>query len=303
MGGFVLGGLLSGVGDAMVSQAEQMRADALLRAEQLRADAKLKEERVYQEGQLAEKREYLEGQATIKQGRDEATAEAERRFKAEQSTLKRENALDVARIKGTGLLSGVSASTGASSPGVTAQGVVPPGETALGAVEDATGPTNWLKESWNIVTGPFRDDLPWPGVAEAKQRLKVFNTELKKAFHNEGKGPTDYEQKLLADFMVDPKAFWSDPERARSHLLVIRDYMVNKRNLKQQTLSEGGITKKEGGNLANEIKAIERAIALLGVDFSKMSLDELESIDETALTPAQLKAAEARHIELSHGKQ
>lgn len=174
----------------------------------------------------------------------------------------------------------------------------------VGVIEQGTGPVSQVQQAVSDVIGPFVDGALFPETTRAKAAIRNFNQTAKISLINSDRFPV-YEQKIVAELLPDPAAFFTDPDAERAKLLQLREFLTSKQSLNEHSIESGKITLDEVGRLSNQNASIERVLGFMGTPssgISGMTIKQLQGLDMESMTDDELTKASERWEELSRGQ-
>lgn len=130
------------------------------------------------------------------------------------------------------------------------------------AAEEGTGPFAAARQFANRTIGPFVEGQPFPETQEARQKLRIFNQQIKQSLTANPRNPVA-ELKTIQGFLPDPDTVFTDPEGERQNLRDLKNFLSRRRELNQQQLEEAFIPDRERERLAEQNAQIEQAMALM----------------------------------------
>ena len=96
----------------------------------------------------------------------------------------------------------------------------------------------------------------------SKQKVRVFNQVVKKAFINNPRFPK-FEQELIKELLPDTKAWGVDPEAAIEDVNVMYDTLVQLMKIKERVAGRPNVTLNRKAELSDQMNSIQEVLHLI----------------------------------------
>ena len=147
-----------------------------------------------------------------------------------------------------------------------------PTKTKLeGDVEKGIGPFANIQAGISNFIGPFMEGAVFKDTTDSRQSLKIFAQTAKTALVNNPKFPVA-EQNIVRELLPDVDKFFIDPDRSRSDLAKMKEFLIDSRESKTKELGRGKITSDRKGDLTDQISRIEELLTLMETPAEKEAI-------------------------------
>lgn len=182
--------------------------------------------------------------------------------------------------------------TQAAAPGETTTPVSVPGDAAITAEElkRGTGPLSGTLQFFNKVLGGFVPGTIAPKTAEAKQKIGLFNQNLKTRFIANPRFPVA-EQNLVKPLLLGDE-FFDDPDLNPQRLLTIRDTLENLKQGKQAAIDAGIISADQKKLFTDQINDLN--ISLNDIPSREELGAKTATVDITPLQVGRMSTGQAQ---------
>jgi len=131
------------------------------------------------------------------------------------------------------------------------------------SVEVGVGPLNIAKEKIANLVGPFWKGALYKDTTNARQALKIFNQQAKSAFAANPKFPVA-EQQMILNMLPHEDKFFKDPDTAKNDMGVLRNALVDMKNLKSVEIGKTSTTARMKADLRDQVTTIDQVLSLMG---------------------------------------
>jgi hypothetical protein len=125
-----------------------------------------------------------------------------------------------------------------------------------------TGPAAKIKEKINNLFGWMTEGVPFADTSESREALRIFNQHLKLSFVNNPRVPIA-EQTTVQGFLPDPDKTFRDPDESVNKLRQLKDFLITKRNEKENLIDRGNISAKQIAEYTSQINDIDLALSMM----------------------------------------
>jgi hypothetical protein len=196
---------------------------------------------------------------------------------------------------------------GAAALGQPAMPIAAQQPTAVSEiVRGGTGVMSNVKAGLEATVGQVFGTELFKPTTKNRQELHLLNKAITEASLLSDRNAVSEQELIRKNILVDPNAWFKNPEAAATQIQQTRDYMAGVVARNKEDIASKAVSADEERKLTNQNARFERLIRKLDEparpEIGKMSLEQIQSADPKQYSLEELKLLDKRWQELNRGQ-